>query len=237
MAMSSASAAMRGAKPQPRHQRVEGGPKCRVLRRQNQALAPQKLLEARAAHAGRCPDQAHRLFTDLVDEPRIVHLARGRHIRQHHVERQRIEFAQEFCLAAGAQHHLDVLSHDQRAQELDLEIARQGGERPHPQGAPRAALLLHHGGEVVRRAEDGIGMVERDAPGLGQDEAAPATLEQVMAKGRLESPDLGREGRLRQVEPPGRAGEGALCRYGTEQFQVVQVHEYSIKQNDQSQNM
>ena len=118
---------------------------------------------------------------------------------------------------------------DQRTQELDLEIAGQGGERPHPQGAPRAARLLHHGREVIRRAENRVGMVERDAPGLGQDEATPAALEQVMAQGGLERLDLGRQGRLRQVEPPGSAGERALCRNRPEQLEVMQVHDCSIQ--------
>ena len=44
------------------------------------------------------------------------------------------------------------------------------------------------------------GMVEGDATGLGEHETPAATFEEVMAEGRLERPDLGRESRLREVE-------------------------------------
>ncbi len=78
-------------------------------------------------------------------------------------------------------------------------------------------------GEVLRGAEDGLGMVEGDAARLGEDEPAAAALEQVVAERRLERLQLGRQGGLREVQPPCGAGQGALRRNGVEEAEVVKV--------------
>ena len=77
-------------------------------------------------------------------------------------------------------------------------------------------------------------MVERDAPRLGQDKAAAAPLEQILPQRRLQRAKLGRKRRLRQVQPPRRAGEGAVAcdRPKEVQMMQVEVHESSIKQNE-----
>jgi len=66
-------------------------------------------------------------------------------------------------------------------------------------------------------------MVERDAPGLGQDQPTPAALEQGVTEAVLQRLDLGRQGRLRQVQTPRGAGQRAVGGHGAKEAQVMQV--------------
>jgi hypothetical protein len=49
-----------------------------------------------------------------------------------------------------------------------------------------------------------------------------------MAQSSLKRLDLGRQGRLRQVQPPGRASQRAIGGDRAEQPQVMQVHDIQL---------
>ena len=66
--------------------------------------------------------------------------------------------------------------------------------------------------QLLAGREDRVGVVERDAPRLGQVELAAAPLEQGMAEALLQLADLHRERGLRQVQPLGRARQVAVVR-------------------------
>ena len=63
--------------------------------------------------------------------------------------------------------------------------------------------------QLFARAEDPVGMIQRDAPRLGQDQLPPFALEQRAAQPLLQLPDLRRKRGLRQVQPLGGTGSGA----------------------------
>ena len=111
---------------------------------------------------------------------------------------------------------------------------REGADTERPAGA---AGFAQCGGQVIRRAEDRLRMVERDAARLGEDEAPAPALEQAMAERGLQRLDLGGEGRLRQVQPPGGTRERSVIRHRPEEFQVMQVHSRSVSWKHFPQNM
>ena len=160
-----------------------------------------------------------------MDEIGAQPVARRREVRQHDIERERLEPAQQFRLRGRAQHDLHIRAADQGGKEADLEIARQRRERPHPQDPPPGAAALERRRQIPGGAKDRLGMVERDAPGLGQDQPAAAPFEQRMAERGLERADLGRERRLRQVQPPRGRGQNPVPRDGMKEAQVVEVED------------
>jgi hypothetical protein len=150
-------------------------------------------------------------------------VAGGHEIGQHHVERQRLEPAQQPVLRTRAEDHLDILAPQHRAQEGELEVARQRGQRPHAQDLAPGAHRSERRGQVVGGAEDLVGPVECDATGLGQHKAPPPAFEEVVAERELERLDLRGHRRLRDVEPVRGAGERAVARHRPEQPKVMEV--------------
>src|SRR3954463_14552358 len=69
----------------------------------------------------------------------------------------------------------------------------------------RAAGLFQHPDQFLARGEDRVGVVERDAAGLGQEQLLATPLEQRMTELRLQLLDLDRQCRLRDIQPFGRA--------------------------------
>ncbi len=118
---------------------------------------------------------------------------------------------------------IDIRAPDQGAQELHLDIAGQGGQRAHPQGATGPAGFAQRGGQIIGGAKDRLGMIQRDAARLGQNQTAAAAFEKVLAQCRLQRPQLGRQGRLRQVQMPRRTRQGAVAGNGKKQSQMMQV--------------
>ena len=131
--------------------------------------------------------------------------------------------AEQLGGAAGAEDHLDVLPPEQRPQERELEVARQGGLGAHAQRHALTAALLQGGEQLPAGGEDGVGMVEGDASGFRQMQGAAPALEQGGAEPLLELADLGRHCGLGDVEMFGGPGEVALVGHGVEVAQVVVV--------------
>jgi hypothetical protein len=71
-------------------------------------------------------------------------------------------------------------------------------------------------------------MIKRDPPGLGQNQAAPASFKEIMAQSSLKRLDLGGKGRLRQVQPPCSASQRAIGGDRAEQTEVMQVQDIHL---------
>lgn len=101
-----------------------------------------------------------------------------------------------------------------------------------------AAVRSHAGYERSMRErtsrKDRVGVVERDATGLGEHQLLAATLEECVAELLLELPNLHGDRRLRHVQPLCRAGQVGLMRDRPEVVEVVEVeHAHrSIPPND-----
>jgi hypothetical protein len=150
-------------------------------------------------------------------------VGRGRAVRQDKVEVQGGQRGEEFGRAARPQDHLDIRAPQKRLEEGELEVARQSRERADPKRLPRRALLAKGRNKLVARGEDRVGMVERDAPRLGQVQRPAAPFEQSLAQPLLELADLRGECGLRQVQPLGRPGQVAFVRHGLEVAQVMVI--------------
>ncbi len=122
----------------------------------------------------------------------------------------------EVAYAAGAEHQF-VAAVAQRLEELPLEIA---GERGHGADAEGLARFLRtvaeRVDEFVPGAEDGIGVLQGDASGFGEDKFAVLAHEQRMAEVLSELAELGAEGGLGHVQARGGFGQAALVRDGPE---------------------
>ena len=90
-------------------------------------------------------------------------------VGQHDIEGQIGESLEQDGVGAGAQDDLGPAIGQDGAQEGKLEIAREGGLRADAQGLARIAGLAQGGNQLVPCAEDAVGVIQRDAPGLGQD--------------------------------------------------------------------
>jgi hypothetical protein len=113
------------------------------------------------------------------------------------------------------------------AENLGARLARGVGGESHPQRAAIAAGRRRH----LRRGA--VGALD-DLPRVGkqqlarrrQVDLAGRAAEELAAELRLQGPDLRREGRLRDVQPLGRAAEVQLLRDCEEGAQVpkLEVH-------------
>ena len=155
-----------------------------------------RYVRAGGAHALRRPDKADMLCVKAPDEIGAGCVARRHEIGQHDVKRQGVQPAQEILLRSGPQHDLYVVATDDRLQKCDLKIARERGERTDSECVTSLARGLESGGQILGRAEDFLGVVKRDPPGLGQHEVSPASLEKVVPQGPFQGLDLGRDRRL-----------------------------------------
>ena len=77
--------------------------------------------------------------------------------------------------------------------------------------------------QFITSLENGIGIVERDLTGLGQDEFLAHALEERVAYLMLKFLDLNRQRRLRQVHVLGGPCETAFMRDRPEIVKVVEV--------------
>lgn len=154
-------------------------------------------------------------------------VARHGVVGQHDVELVRAQLRKQLAQRAAVQHDLQVAPRQQRPQPVQLEVARQRRDGAHAQRrqpqrrAPWPAL--QRADQLGTGGEDRIGMVQRDAPRLGQLERAAAALEQRVAQALLELAQLDRQRRRRQVQPLGGARQVPLVRDGPEVPQVVVV--------------
>ena len=145
-------------------------------------------------------------------------------IGEHDVDLMGLELGEKLPHISGANDQFDVRPADERAQEFELEVARQGGQRPDSQrvtARERAPAQSAH--QFVAGLEHRVGVVERDPSGLGESETPPRALEQRMADLRLELLQLDGQRGLRKVQPLGGASEAALMGDRPEIAQVIVV--------------
>jgi hypothetical protein len=152
-------------------------------------------------------DQADRLLGQVSNKIGTACIARGHQICQHQIEAHGLEPAQQFGLAARAQHHLDPRPANQRTQETDLEVPRERCQRTDTQHAAHGSDMAQGRRQILGRSKDRLCVVQRDSARLGQDQSASAPFEQILAERGLERADLRRQRRLRQVQRMCRAGK------------------------------
>ena len=204
---------------------VEGDADVAVEARQQQRLGGEVVREAeRRAAPPRMADEADGLFVEEMVAQRRAGVARRGAVRQDDVDGVGLKLREEVAEVARADDEFDVLAADERAQEFELEVARQGRQGAHPQNLPARDRTAAQGAhQLLAGREDGVGIVESDAPRLRQDEPPADPLEQRMAHLALELLDLHRQGRLRQVQLLGGTRQAALVGDGPEVAQVVEV--------------
>ena len=169
-----------------------------------------------------------------MQHPGRRRVARGHGVQEHDIEPQRLEPLEEIGQRARPQHHLDPGIAEQGAQEPQLEVARQRGKRAHAQDLAGAAASRKRGHKLVAGCEDAVGMVKRDAPGLGEVEPAAAPVEERLPQPVLERLDLHRKRRLRHAQLLGCAREVAVMRDRPEgpEVKVVQPPHRSLSGKD-----
>ena len=114
-------------------------------------------------------------------------------VGQHHIETERDQRPKQFVEAARSNDDVELVPTQQRAYEIELEVARQGGDRADPHLLARLPAIPERRDEIVAAGEDGVGMFERDLSRLGQDQLAPGAIKQAMTKPLLELGDLHRQ--------------------------------------------
>ena len=130
---------------------------------------------------------AHRQ-SDRAQRTRIQALERETSVHEEHAQNAQgprgqpiageYELGEQLGQHARAQHQLDIVTARERAQKVDLEIARQRGQCADAQHHARAAAAVAERAEqLVAEREDRVRVIEGDAPGLGQDQLPTATLE------------------------------------------------------------
>jgi hypothetical protein len=156
--------------------------------------------------------------------PALCGVTRHGLVGEHDVELVRAQVQQQLAQAAALQADLHVVARQQRLQQPQLEVARQRRHRAHAQHAHAPARpALERGQQFLAGGVDGIGVLQRHTPGLGEHEAAAAALEQGMAEPFFELPQLHRQRRGRDMQPLGRARQALLVRDGAEVAQVVVI--------------
>ena len=88
--------------------------------------------------------------------------------------------------------------------------------------------------ELLAAREDRVGVIERDAPGLGQEQPPAATFEEGVTELRFELLDLHRDGGLRDMKTLRGSREVLFVRDGPEVVKVVEVEQgnRSLSPND-----
>lgn len=94
-----------------------------------------------------------------------------------------------------------------------------------PAGAG-AGLVFQGGDEVLAEGEDLLRVVEGDAAGVGEEESAAGAVEEAVAEGGFQSPELGADGGLGDHQFPGGADDRALPRDRPEVVEVVVIQPF-----------
>ncbi len=89
----------------------------------------------------------------------------------------------------------------------------------------RAGPPLKNLDQLIASLEDRIGIVERDAASLSQDQLLSATLEQVVPQLLLKPLQLNGQGGLRQVQEFCGPGQTTLVRNAVEQAQMMIIQD------------
>jgi hypothetical protein len=130
IAMSSASAAIRGDRPSRAMSRSKSARSALPSAgRTSGCAATSSARPVDSASPRGMADEAHRLIVDPVLAPGRRGVVAGRRVGQHDIEPQRLQLPQKLPDGAGAQDHRHVGVLNQRTQEVQLEVARQRGQR------------------------------------------------------------------------------------------------------------
>ena len=156
------------------------------------------------------PQRQHRpqRLAEQRHHGQMVVVARGV-VQQHHVQVAMGKIGQQLRPRLLAQVQLEVgIAFAHGPQHVRQQIRTQRSENPHAQGAGQRRLgLPRRLVQVADVAQDVARAFRQVAPDGGQQHPAAGTLHQQGAQLLLELGDLGRQRRLRQVQPLGRATE------------------------------
>ena len=184
--MSSTSAAMVGLA------RTRASSVSKALRICVSRVGQQIFERAIAAHPVGRAEKAHGLIREFLRQVRADRVAGRGRVGQHHIEVQRVQSGVQLGRAAGAEDHLDIGAAEDRLQKGDLEVARQGRQGTNPQRAGRAGGFAQRVEQLFPGGKDRVGMVERDASGLGQVQRAAPAFEKRLAQTVFQLLDLRR---------------------------------------------
>ena len=105
-----------------------------------------------------------------------------------------------------------------------MKIARQRGHRADTQHVPLLApTIAQQRRQFGTGGEDGLGIAQRQPPGLGQLQAAAHAREQRLSQLLFELLDLCRQRRLRHVQLRCSPRQVAFLGHGPEVVQVMEV--------------
>ena len=174
--------------------RSNADPDIAVQTRQQDRLAAKILREAERRFVGPRPaDQADGLLVEQVIAKGRAGVALGGAIGENDVDGMGFELREQVARRAGAHDQFHIRATDQGTQELKLEVARQGRQRADPQDLAACERPPFKGAhQLVAGLEDGVGIIERDLTGLGQDEPLADTFEQRVTHLVFEFLDLHR---------------------------------------------
>ena len=124
----------------------------------------------------------------------------------------------------AADHKVHIIARQHWPQKPDLEIARQVGNCANPQmpaGLPCAGRKGRH--HFAGGFKNAIGVIERDAPGLGQFQPASTPFKQFMPDTFFKLADLGGQRRLRNIKAPRGIGQVAIMGNRMKIAQVLEI--------------
>ena len=122
---------------------------------------------------------------------------------------------------------LEVGAVQDRPEKLELEIARERRHGADTQDLAGGAgrTIAHDIHQLVAGAPDGLGVVERDPPCLGELEAAAAARKEHLAQAVFQLLQLDAQRRRREVQALGGAGDAQLAGDGPKITQMVIIEE------------
>jgi hypothetical protein len=154
----------------------------------------QILGEAERRPAARRPHQAHLLPRDAPRANGALGVFLHAPVRQHEVQRVRLQAREQFTHRAGVQHQLHSFAPEQRRQKTALEVPRQCCHGPDAQHLPLLTAPFTQRRHQLRTGlHDRVGVRERNPTGLGQHQRTPLPHEERLPEPRLQLPDLRRE--------------------------------------------
>ena len=134
-----------------------------------------------------------------------------RQVRKDGIEGVGVELGEQVAKVAGADDQFHVVATNQRTQESKLKVAREGGDRADAEDlAAVGGPILEHIEKILARAEDGLGVVERDPPSFGEDERFVLPVKKRLAETLFKTAELGAQRRLRKIQPRGSARQAPL---------------------------
>ena len=136
----------------------------------------------------------------------------------------RFKLRQQIAHRPGPHDQLHIGAANQRPEELELEIPRQGGQRADPQHLAACDRTAPQGAhQLLAGLEDRVGVIERDLPGFGQFQPPADPFEQRVAHLVLELWICTESADCDRFMLLGRPGQAAFMRDGPEIAKMVEV--------------